>query len=120
MICRNAISCAFLIEYGLKPWEEKTTVAEHIFSQLKHFSFNNPDLAHLYKTYTQQYNQGLEPTAKTLMYDEDEKIRNTVVSVTFFPFELSKRWDEKTGTTQSLNRDTSTEDVIFKPELFLS
>ena len=36
----------------------------------------------------------MEPTVKTLLYHEDAQVRDLVVSITMFPFELSNRWDE--------------------------
>ena len=84
-----------LMEYGLQPWDEQHSIAQYIFSELEDYSFENPTLEKLYNTYEAQYLQGLEPNGKTLLYHEDAEIRDLVVSITMFPFELSMRWNEK-------------------------
>ncbi len=84
-----------LLEYGLQPWDEQRSMAQYIFDELEGFSFENPTLEKLYNIYEVQYQQGLEPAAKTLLYYEDAEIRDLVVSITMFPFELSMRWNEK-------------------------
>ena len=55
--------------------ELKQTVAEHIFEELEQFRFENPDMEQLYEVYKKQYDEGLHPSAKTLLYHEEEKIR---------------------------------------------
>lgn len=101
-----------LLEYGLKPWDEEATVAQHIFDELEQFQFENAELEQLFEVYRTQYYQGLEPSAKTMLYHEDAKIRKLVVDITMFPFELSLRWDEVVENKKILNRDTSHQDVF--------
>ncbi|MGN6617580.1 MAG: DNA primase [Ilyomonas sp.] len=107
-----------LLEYGLKLRDEERTVAQYIFDELEQFSFENPELEQLYDVYKVQYEQGLQPTSKTLLYHEDAKIRNLVVSVTMFPFELSERWSEFIEKRNDVNRDTSREDVFISITYF--
>jgi DNA primase len=101
-----------LLEYGLKRWDEDETIAVHVFKELEQFSFDNADMAKLYAVYRSQYEAGLNPSAKTLLYYEDETIRALVVNITLFPFELSQRWDEKLGNIKVNNVDTSLQDVV--------
>lgn len=107
-----------LLEYGLNKWDEEQTMAQYIFSELEQFEFNNTELESLYNEYRKQYDEGLEPTAKTLLYHEDKKIRDMVVAVTMFPHELSQRWDEKLENMNILNRDTSHKDVALSVSFF--
>ncbi len=107
-----------LLEYGLNAWDENSTVAEHIFEELEQFEFDNPEMANLFNLYKQQYSDGLQPTAKTLLYHGDEKIRSLVVNVTLFPFELSQRWDEKLGNSKENKIDTSIIDVDMSLNYF--
>jgi DNA primase len=107
-----------LLEFGLNKWNDDSTVAEHIFEELQQFRFDNADMDQLFEVYRKQYVQGLNPSAKTLLYYEDEKIRNLVVNVTLSPFELSQRWDEVLENIQVLNIDTSIQDVIMSLNYF--
>jgi DNA primase len=107
-----------LLEYGLNKWDEAETIAEHIFSELDQFKFDDPEMENLFEVYRKQYAQGLNPSAKTLLYHEDEKIRGLVVNVTLFPFELSQRWDEKLENIKVSNIDTSIQDVIMSLNYF--
>jgi len=107
-----------LLEYGLNKWNDDQTIAEHIFKELDQFRFDNPDMAHLFETYRKLYEQGLNPSAKTLLYHEDEKIRTLVVNVTLFPFELSQRWDEVLENIQVINVDNSLQDVVMSLNYF--
>ncbi len=107
-----------LLEYGLNKWNENETVAQHIFKELDQFRFDDIDMAHLFETYHRLYDQGLNPSAKTLLYHEEEKIRTLVVNVTLFPFELSQRWDEKLENIQVSNVDNSIQDVTMSLNYF--
>ena len=107
-----------LLEYGLNEWDETRSMAQYIFEELEQFHFENPELEHLFDVYRDQYNQGLEPTSKTLLYHPDANMRNLVVTVTMFPYELSQRWDEIMENMHILNRDTSREDVLLSVNYF--
>ncbi len=100
-----------LLEYGLRPWDEERKMADYIFEELEQFHFDNPQLELLYEEYRVWYQQGLEPTTQTLLYHENEEIRNMVVSISVFPFELSQKWDEVMETMNIVNKDTSVQDV---------
>ncbi len=102
-----------LLEYGLNKWDDEQTIADYIFEALEQFRFDNTELEHLYEVYQKQYQQGLQPTAKSLLYQENEKIKSLVVNVTMFPFELSQRWDEKLENIKVSNLDTSIADVTM-------
>jgi len=107
-----------LLEYGLRPWDETKTMADFIFEELEQFHFDNPQLEELFEEYKKWYQQGLEPTTKTLLYHENENIRSLVVSISVFPFELSQKWDEVMETMNIVNRDTSIQDVLMSVNFY--
>ncbi len=107
-----------LLEYGLNDWDSNMTIAAHIFKELDQFRFDNADMAVLYEVYKTQYEQGFNPSAKTLLYHENERVRTLVINVTLFPFELSRRWDEKLENIKVNNVDTSVQDVILSLNYF--
>lgn len=102
-----------LLEYGLQPWKENGTVADFILDELEAFHFENPDLEKVLVIYIHAYQQGLSPSSKTLMYHEDENIRQLVVNITLFPYELSQKWDEVMEGMNIVNRDVSEQDIVM-------
>jgi DNA primase len=107
-----------LLEYGLNPWEENKTIAQYIFEELEQYSFDNQDFVFLLEEYRKLYAAGYEPSAKTMLYHDNERIRNMVVNITMFPYELSHRWDEVLENMNILNRDTSLQDVWISLNYF--
>lgn len=107
-----------LLEFGLNEWDAGETIAEHIFDELEQYRFENIDMEYLYGLYKKQYDEGLRPSAKTLLYHEEARIRTLVVNVTLFPFELSQRWDEKLENIKVNDRDTSLQDVMMSLNYF--
>ena len=102
-----------LLEYGLKNWDDNKTMAQYIFEELEQFHFDNPENEKLYEEYKTWYMKGLEPTAKTMLYHENESIRNLVVNISVNPHELSQKWDEVMEGMNIVNRDTSHQDVLM-------
>jgi DNA primase len=107
-----------LLEYGLRPWDESRSMAEYIFEELEQFHFDNPDLEKLFEEYKTWYRQGLEPTTKTMLYHDNETLRNLVVNISVNPFELSQKWDEVMETMNIVNRDTSLQDVMMSVNFY--
>lgn len=100
-----------LLEYGLKEWTPGVTVADYIFKEIVAFPLSNGDMQLLLQVYATLYEAGQEPTVKTLLYHEEETVRNLTVLVTMFPYELSHRWDEKLENVQVNNVDNSHHDI---------
>jgi len=107
-----------LIEYGLTKFNEEQTVADFVFSEIIHFPFDSPELASILRLYKTEYEEGRSPSTKTLLYHEDNSVRELIINITLFPYELSSNWDKlyvgKTITTQ----DHSLEDVNMSINYF--
>lgn len=100
-----------LLEFGLRPWDEDRTMADYIIEELEQFHFDNTQLEQLYEEYKKWYQQGLEPTTKTMLYHENETLRNLVVNISVNQFELSQNWDE-IMEMKIVGVDNSKQDVI--------
>jgi DNA primase len=109
-----------LIEYGLKPWDEEKTMAEYVFDELEQFHFENKELEHLYETFKKQYDEGLQPTNKTLLYIDDTKIRNLLVQLFAEQYDLSPNWDKKMDGMNINNRDVSRDEIKKSTDKFKS
>lgn len=107
-----------LLDHGLKPFSETDTIAAYIFNELGQFNFDNTLFIRLLEEYKDWYNKGLEPTTNSMLYHEDEQIRNLVVNLSVVPFELSMRWDEVMQGMKILNRDISVQDTIMSLNYF--
>lgn len=95
-----------LLEYGLNETTSGNTVADLIFSVLEIFPLHHKDYIRLFELYKKQYEQGMLPTTKTIMYAQDADLSRLVADVTIFPYELSDNWEKK-----------SNEHIFTNPEL---
>ncbi len=107
-----------LLEYGLLPWDAGKTMADYIFEELDFFHFDNPELEHTLEVYREQYQNGLQPTGKSLLYHQDAAIRQIVTNIDMQPYELSPNWDKKIEGLNITNRDTSRQDVLMSTNYF--
>jgi DNA primase len=106
-----------LMEYGLREWDETRTMADYIFEELEHFHLDNPDLEKLLEEYKAWYVKGLEPTTKSMLYHDDEMIRNLVINLSVNAYELSQNWDE-IMEMKIINVDHSRHDIESSIDLF--
>lgn len=107
-----------LFEYGLKQYNDSQTIAAYIFEQLEHYPLENADYEKLMELYKDWYNKGLEPTTKSMLYHEDENVRQLLINLTMFPFELSNRWDEILPNMNIVNKDISIADTDMSLNYF--
>lgn len=107
-----------LLEYGLMPWNDEMTMAQYIFEEVQHYPIENPELDHLLLVYRNYYDRGLQPSTKTMLYDEDETVRKYAVQFSIQPFELSPNWDAKMEGMNINNRDISRQDVVMSLNYF--
>lgn len=107
-----------LYEYGLKPYDETRTIAAYIFEELENYPIENPTYEKLIDLYKDAYNKGLEPTTKTMLYHDDASIRELLINISMFPFELSNRWDEILPNMNIVNKDVSIPDTEMSLNYF--
>jgi len=107
-----------LFEYGLKNYSEEQTIAAYIFEQLENYPLENTDYEKLIELYKDWYNKGLEPTTKSMLYHEDEQVRQLLINISIFPFELSNRWDEILPNMNIVNKDISIADTEMSLNYF--
>lgn len=88
---RALVRC--LIEFGIKPWNEDTRVADYILDEVAEL-IDNSRLLTIVKMYKAWYDERLEPTAKMFLYHEDLQLSADVVALMDFPYELSQNWKE--------------------------
>lgn len=107
-----------LYEYGLKPYDETRTIAAYIFEELENYPIENPTYEKLIDLYKEAYNKGLEPTTKSMLYHDDASIRELLINISMFPFELSNRWDEILPNMNIVNKDVSIPDTEMSLNYF--
>jgi DNA primase len=75
---RSVVRC--LIEFGAKEWEDGKTVADFLLYEcIDDELIDDPMLKKIVSFYKTWYEEKLEPTAKTFLYNEDLQMSNTVV-----------------------------------------
>ena len=91
---RGMIRC--LLEFGLRAWDETTTVADYIFLQSADYYdlIDNKHLVKILDAYKVLYEEGVEPTAKNFLYHEDQQLSTLAVSILVFSHELSQNWKD--------------------------
>ena len=105
-----------LLEFGLKSWNEQQRVADHVFTEIEENQLeeliDNKNLIDLIKTYKAWYDEGLEPTAKTFTYHEDNVIRQLDMQVMDYDHEISPNWKEV------YEGKIDTREDLYKEEVF--
>ena len=107
-----------LLEYGLLQWDEERTMADYILEELEHYVIENPELNNLLQIYKDYYYKGLQPSTKTLLYDDNDNVRKLAVSLSVQQYELSPRWDSKMEGMNINNRNISRQDVTMSLNYF--
>lgn len=105
-----------LLEFGLRKWDEEKTVADYILAEAEENNFeeliDNKQLLWVMKAYKTFYDQGLEPTPKTFLYNEDTAMSALVIGLMDEPHELSPNWKEV------FEGKIATRDDLYKEEVF--
>ncbi|MGI8634213.1 MAG: DNA primase [Segetibacter sp.] len=107
-----------LLEYGLLKWDDEKTMADYIFDELEHYNIETPELDELLHIYKDQYYNGLQPSTKTLLYNENESIRKLAINLSIQQYELSPKWDSIMEGMNINNRDISRQDVTMSLNYF--
>ncbi len=88
---RALVRC--LLDFGLLPWEETQTTSQFILSESEEWDMiDNPELQMIINQYKQWLNDGMEPTMKSFLFHEDQKISKAVVALADFSEEISPNW----------------------------
>lgn len=87
-----------LIEFGLKEWDEQQDVATYLFNQMDEGDLeeliDNPSLVQLMRTYRKWYDEGLKPTIKTFLYNDNGAMNDLLIKVMETNTEISPNWKE--------------------------
>jgi len=107
---RSLVRC--LLEFGLKEWEEGKTVADYLLYEcMEDEIIEDPMLEKIVVFYKTWYEEKLEPTAKTFLYNENLQMANAVVSLIDFPYEVSNGWKEKYEMPVPTREDNYKKDI---------
>ena len=87
-----------LLEFGLKPWDEAQTVADHIFTEMDEGDLESmmesKKLIHVIHLYREKYKDGANPTDKDFLYTEDAALGMLVIDIMDSQTEISPNWSE--------------------------
>jgi DNA primase len=105
-----------LLEFGIRPWDENKTVADHMFGEIEENGLSelidNQHLLRMIEVYREMYQQGADPTSRSFLYTEDQQLNQIAVSLMDnSSFEISHHW--KT----SFDRHTPSRDDLYKEEV---
>jgi DNA primase len=87
-----------LIEFGLRPWDDEKTVADHVFEEIEENGLqeliDNKQLLTLIDAYRQAYHDGAAPQPRDFLYHADQDISRLAVSLFDTTYEISPRWKD--------------------------
>ncbi|MDQ2720033.1 MAG: DNA primase [Bacteroidota bacterium] len=108
---RSVVRC--LLEFGLKPWEDGKTVADYLLYEcIDDELLDDSMLKKITDFYKIWYEEELEPTAKTFLYNDDLQMSNAVIALIDFPYEVSDGWKEKYEMPVPTREDNYRTDII--------
>ena len=108
-----------LLEFGLRPWDDQTLVADYILGETKDLVdlIDNKHLLKILDIYKTWYEQGLEPTAKSFLYHEDQELSTLAVSIMDLNYEISPNWKDhfegKIFSPDELYKEDVTSTMIY-------
>ena len=88
-----------VLEFGIRPWNETETVADHLFREIEENDlesmFDNKQLVKVLDLYKTWYKEGLKPTDDNFIYHEDHDISQLVIQLMQeLPPEINPKWKE--------------------------
>jgi DNA primase len=105
-----------LLEFGLKDWDEETTVANYIFNEMDENDLEamieNTNLITIINLYKTWYKEGKTPTDKDFLYYEDATINNLVINLMDSQTEISANWSRIFEGKIATREDLFKEEVI--------
>lgn len=84
-----------LLEFGSQSWDDDQTVAQFLFEELYdegELMLGNELLARIFRNYETLYKEGIQPTEKTFLYDDDRELSIMVVKLMDGNLEISPNW----------------------------
>jgi DNA primase len=85
-----------LLEHGNKEWDNSKKVAEYIFEQnIDDDLFEDKKLLSLMNDYKDKFYSGKIPTLIDYTNSSNNDLVSTVITLTNFPYEVSKTWSEE-------------------------
>ncbi len=104
-----------LIEFGLKEWDEKQTVAQYLFAEIDENDLENmmenKKLVHIINLYKKLYLQNENPTEKDFLYMTDTDVCQLVLKIMETNTEVSEKWFTNYETV------VPTRDDLYKEEV---
>ncbi len=111
-----------LLEFGIKEWDENTSVAEHIFKEMDENDLEsmveNRDLITIIHLYKNWYKEGKNPTDKDFLYYNDATINNLVINLMDSQTEISANWSRIFEGKIATREDLFREEVISTVSYF--
>ena len=89
------------------------TMADYILEELDFFHIESAELNHILGIYKNQYEEGLQPTLKSLLYHEDPLVRQIVTNIDMVQYEVSPNWEKKIEGLKLSNPDIARQDVLM-------
>jgi DNA primase len=87
-----------LLEFGLKEWDDKHTVAAYIFSHIDEAELDtlidNQLLVRIIHLYRKWYDEGNQPNAKSFLYHEDVEMNKMVIKIMETDTDISPNWKD--------------------------
>ncbi len=102
-----------LLEFGNRTWDEDSTVADHLIGEMiDEDLFDNKLLLQIFRLYKKWYEEKLEPTTKSFIYQEDQQLSALVVSIVEVQYELSDKWKSEFEMPVPTREDMYREEVL--------
>jgi DNA primase len=105
-----------LLEFGNNTWEDDTTVAQHLFTEIEEHELesmiDSKGLLDILALYRSWYQQGLKPTDKNFLYHENREISDMVIGLMETDTEISPKWKDR------YEGHIPTRQELFKEEVF--
>ncbi len=109
-----------LLEYGDRPYDEKSTIAEYIKYKIGDTDFTNVEWKNLYHAYLIEWsNTAQYPTLQSFTYNDNEKLRTSAIEALYFPYELSENWEKEHHISTPTREMTLREDVDHTVTYFI-
>jgi DNA primase len=105
-----------LIEFGSKNWDDNTTVAEFIFSEMDGLELmshiENDRFILLFSTYREYMQNGQTPNLKDFLYHENADVQQEALRIIDSEHELSPKWEEHYQAAIPKREDLYREEIL--------